>query len=286
MEKKKLRPIYLIYPGFYPLLMLNYWIRKSNVPIVALAFSDYEIKHKGQYLNLIECIIGIWQQCGFRYMVYMLLVTKWSMPIVYGWNFLRRILGKEVKIKTYTEIAKENGIPIIRFKNFNSEEMIKFVKNMNANLIVSAYNNQILKKMLFKVPMLGAINIHPALLPNFRGLDGPFEAMFHDVPKAGVTIHKVDTKIDTGPILVQGPVKVRKTDTLFSLSLRCWMHGATVLDKAFKMLQNGSAAGVKQNPKDIKFPYQSFPTKDRLRTFHQKGRKLFTLQDWIRTLRD
>jgi phosphoribosylglycinamide formyltransferase 1 len=65
-----------------------------------------------------------------------------------------------------------------------------------------------------------AINVHPALLPAFPGLDGVGEALRHGVRVTGVTVHLVDAGLDTGPVLLQEAVPVHYDDTVESLHER------------------------------------------------------------------
>jgi len=64
------------------------------------------------------------------------------------------------------------------------------------------------------------LNIHPAILPSFPGLDAQKRAVESGVKYSGCTIHFVDEGVDTGPILVQAVVKVRKDDTEETLAKR------------------------------------------------------------------
>ncbi len=64
------------------------------------------------------------------------------------------------------------------------------------------------------------INIHPALLPAFPGLDSQKQALEHGAKYSGCTVHFVDTGMDAGPIIIQAVVKVRERDTEESLSKR------------------------------------------------------------------
>ncbi len=64
------------------------------------------------------------------------------------------------------------------------------------------------------------INIHPALLPAFPGLDSQKQALEHGAKHSGCTVHFVDTDTDTGPIIIQAVVKVKENDTEESLSKR------------------------------------------------------------------
>ena len=64
------------------------------------------------------------------------------------------------------------------------------------------------------------INIHPALLPAFLGLDSQKQALEHGAKYSGCTVHFVDTEMDTGPIIIQSVVKVMEKDSVESLSKR------------------------------------------------------------------
>ena len=64
------------------------------------------------------------------------------------------------------------------------------------------------------------INIHPALLPSFPGLDGQKQAFDYGVKVAGCTVHFVDDKVDHGPIICQASVLVMDDDTLDTLKAR------------------------------------------------------------------
>ncbi len=64
------------------------------------------------------------------------------------------------------------------------------------------------------------INIHPALLPAFPGLDSQKQALEHGAKYSGCTVHFVDAGMDTGPIIIQAVVKVKENDSVESLSKR------------------------------------------------------------------
>lgn len=64
------------------------------------------------------------------------------------------------------------------------------------------------------------INVHPSLLPAFPGLDAPAQALAAGVHETGVTVHKVDAGLDTGPIIAQMHVAIEPGDTLEMLVAR------------------------------------------------------------------
>jgi folate-dependent phosphoribosylglycinamide formyltransferase PurN len=265
--------------------MLNYWVRRGKIPITAILVSDFDIKHQGKCLNFFELVVALVQQSGWRYTLFMLCFAKFAVPIVNAWNFMRRLQGKTIKIKTFAQIAMERGIPIYRSRDFNSPEAHAFLGNVNANLIVSAYNNQLLRKETYRLPEFGAINVHPALLPDFRGLDPTFQALLHGVKRFGVTVHRVDHKIDTGNILGQRAFFIRRDDSLFSLAVRSWMHGATVLEAVVDQIRRQALKETKQRG-PVRYPYESFPTQDQTGRFFERGKRLFRWRDLARTFKN
>ena len=76
------------------------------------------------------------------------------------------------------------------------------------------------------------INIHPALLPAFPGLDSQKQALDHGAKYSGCTVHFVDTGMDTGPIIIQAVVKIKDNDTRESLSKRILKEEHVIYPKA------------------------------------------------------
>jgi phosphoribosylglycinamide formyltransferase-1 len=90
-------------------------------------------------------------------------------------------------------------------------------------------------------PMIDAfpnriLNIHPALLPSFPGVDAQRQALEHGVKVAGVTVHLVTSEIDGGPIVLQRVVPVLDTDTLDALSSRILAEEHRAYPEAVKIL--------------------------------------------------
>lgn len=102
----------------------------------------------------------------------------------------------------------------------SSEEMARLCRERGAGLVCLAGFMRIVKGALMREFAGRMINIHPALLPSFRGLDGQRQALEYGVRYAGCTVHFVDEGIDTGPIIVQRVVPVRDDDDVAALSAR------------------------------------------------------------------
>ena len=97
------------------------------------------------------------------------------------------------------------------------DEILKLLEPEKIDLLVLAgYMLMLGKKIIVKYPYK-IINIHPALLPSFKGTDGISDAYEYGVKITGVTVHFVDEGLDSGPIILQEPARIEKGDTIKSL---------------------------------------------------------------------
>ena len=79
------------------------------------------------------------------------------------------------------------------------------------------------------------INIHPSLLPSFPGIFSQRQALEYGVKYTGCTVHFVDAGIDTGPIILQAVIKIKKGDTVMSLSQRILKEEHLIYPKAVEL---------------------------------------------------
>jgi phosphoribosylglycinamide formyltransferase-1 len=83
------------------------------------------------------------------------------------------------------------------------------------------------------------LNIHPALLPSFAGLDAQHQAIEHGVKISGCTVHFVDENLDSGPIIVQASVPVQDDDTAETLSARILKEEHHIYSEAIRIVLSG-----------------------------------------------
>ena len=126
------------------------------------------------------------------------------------------------KLSVKTEIVESNG-----FQGSRWEYDQKIVRVLNKygitpknSLICLAGFMRILSPEFIKKYKNCILNIHPAILPAFPGLDAQKQAINHGVKYSGCTVHFVDEEVDAGLILVQAIVKVKNDDTEETLSKR------------------------------------------------------------------
>jgi len=145
------------------------------------------------------------------------------------------------------KIAKKLGIniEIIESKNFKGSRW-KYDKKVIAALTkhgVTSRNGlvclagfmRIISPEFVKKYKNRIINIHPALLPAFPGLDSQKQALEYGAKYSGCTVHFVDTDMDSGPIIIQAVVKVKENDTKESLSKRILKEEHRIYPKAVNL---------------------------------------------------
>lgn len=98
--------------------------------------------------------------------------------------------------------------------------IIQRLKNYKIDLIALAGFMRMLSPSFVKLYHKRIINIHPSLLPAFKGACAIKDALEAKVSFTGVTVHFVDRKMDHGPVILQKSIKIKRTDTLNSLEKR------------------------------------------------------------------
>jgi phosphoribosylglycinamide formyltransferase-1 len=120
-------------------------------------------------------------------------------------------------------IAKKNDIPVYTFKNLLilEKEVSKLILKYGTDLLVLAGFMKILsRKFINSSPHNSIVNVHPSLLPAFQGKNALIQALDYGVKYTGITIHYVDKDVDTGMIIDQAILEIKKDDTINTLQNR------------------------------------------------------------------
>jgi methionyl-tRNA formyltransferase len=273
-------PVFITYPTIYSLLMLNYLVYKRNIKFVGIILSASHIKRRAKNFSLTKSFFILMKKSGLAYALYMLFIIKCKYLMMFIWNIVSRIKGKSLNLKTFRGIAKEQKIPFVKSKNINNKKTFDFMRSVGTNLIVSAYNNQIIRYRIAKLFTYKGINIHNSYLPDFAGLDAAFESLYRRVCESGATIHYVDKNIDTGEIIIQEKFPIYPEDSVFSLNIRQWLRGVEMLPNVMVALKEKRIQTKKQDLSKVKYPYRSFPGRKRVKLFLKRRKKhLITLRD-------
>ena len=143
-------------------------------------------------------------------------------------------------------LANQAGIPVLAHADVNTEEVLQTLISWRLNVIVVVAFVQILKAPILNLPPLGCINVHPSLLPRYRGAAPMQRALMDGQTKTGVSLCKMVRKLDAGDILLCQPHAIDPEDTLGTLYDRLALLGADLLVEALKELASGKARPVPQ----------------------------------------
>ena len=140
------------------------------------------------------------------------------------------------------KFAKKWSIPylIINYRqNLSEDKLLVKLKHYKVNLILLAGYMKILSKNFIRSFGKSIINIHPSLLPKFKGLNTFEKVLIKKEKKTGCTVHFVDTGIDTGNHLIQAKIKIRKNETAWQLGGRIHEVEKVVFWSAITMVLEG-----------------------------------------------
>ena len=156
------------------------------------------------------------------------------------------------------EIAKSHGLPTRvvtrRTKEISSDqfnqELIEAVSSFHPDLVVLAGYMRIVDPCFVGAFQKKIINIHPSLLPSFRGLHAQQQALTAGVRVAGCTVHFVTQEMDAGPIIAQAAVPVFANDSVEMLSERILTREHFLLPRVIQLIAEGKVTWEREGFRD------------------------------------
>lgn len=137
---------------------------------------------------------------------------------------------KELSKSPIKKVAQENNLKIIQPKSLKDEKVVNQIRELNPDLIIVVAYGQIIPQKIIKISKFGIMNIHPSLLPKYRGASPIQTAIMNGEKETGVTIMLIDEKMDHGPILAQEKINIGD-DNYIKLSEKLSEIGANLLIK-------------------------------------------------------
>lgn len=141
---------------------------------------------------------------------------------------------------------------------FFQPEKLKEIKEeifaLQPDMIVVVSYGKFLPKSILQIPKYGCLNVHPSLLPKYRG-SAPIQwAIINGDKMTGTTIMKMNEKMDAGDIILQEEVEIEENETTGELWNRLSKISSELLVKAIQQIENGSVAFIKQSENDTIAP--------------------------------
>lgn len=249
-------------------------------PLYVLPFFDEFVRHYASEFEVLQ--ISTSPTMGKRPRRQMMR----ELTQLYGLGGMARLIGRLIKSRlagklakkaganryhTLAQLCRAYGIPHASIGNPNASEFVKSMRARSPDLLVSVACPYILKQPLLTLAPRGAINIHHAPLPRYKGMMPTFWQMFHGEKSVGLTIHHMVAKIDEGRVLFQNQQPILPGESLDQLVQRSKRHGAHCMARVLRQLLDGKSSSTV--PDHSKSSYFTFPTAAEIREFRRRGQR-------------
>ena len=153
--------------------------------------------------------------------------------------------GKKIGVSAVKAYALLNKLKVLQPDNLKDELFIKKLRTLKADLqIVVAF--RMLPKIIWSMPKRGTFNLHASLLPDYRGAAPINWAIINGETETGVTTFFLDSKIDTGKIILQKKEVIYGNDDFGTLYIRLMLKGAALILETIALIEMGSVKALPQ----------------------------------------
>jgi methionyl-tRNA formyltransferase len=147
--------------------------------------------------------------------------------------------GRKISKSPVKEFAEFSYLPIMQPENLKDPVFIDSLKKLNADVfIVVAF--RMLPEAVWRIPVIGTINLHASLLPHYRGAAPINRAIINGESMTGVTTFFIDDKIDTGNILLREGIQIFPFENAGDLHDRLMKHGARLVIRTLAGIADNS----------------------------------------------
>ena len=168
--------------------------------------------------------------------------------------------GQKINSTPIEKFSQEKNLNLRSPSSLNNSEELKFFENLSPDLVVVVAYGKIIPKNFLEIPKFGFINIHPSLLPKWRGAAPIQRAIMNQDKKIGISIMKIEEKLDSGPVLSSEEMELNQNSTYGEIEKKLSISGANLLLKTLKKLSVQKNEFKKQD--DSKVTYARKISKD------------------------
>ncbi len=154
----------------------------------------------------------------------------------------QELLASPIKL-----LALERGVPVLQPPKVRAPEAVAALRELAPEVIVVMAYGQILPGDLLRLPRLACLNLHASLLPRHRGAAPIQAAIVAGEAMTGLTVIYMDEGLDTGPVMLERAIPIRRRETGGALHDRLAQLGPGALAEALPLLARGQAPCVPQN---------------------------------------
>jgi methionyl-tRNA formyltransferase len=266
------RIVFCTYSSLYSSIILKKLIADDMVEVVAIINSTRVIHPD---YGFVRGAIKQIQISGWRYASYLFIVTdlfRWLQPL---------LIIKKNALSSVHKLAHQSRIPLLDTLDINRDDSVKFIQQYKADYLLAGHFNQLVKPVVLGLPELQCLNIHPSLLPAYKGADPVFHALLDKKQEIGVTLHKMSESFDSGENLMQKPLLIDSTKTVCVYNCQLFEEGVKL---ALDWIRNGNSESVDtkaKNDENGDKNYDSWPTHQQIKQFKKSGNRLIHLSEFL-----
>ena len=168
-----------------------------------------------------------------------LIKNKSEILAVYSQPPKKAHRGQKINSSPVENFARKNSIIVRTPKTLDTNEEYDFIKNLNPDIVVVVAYGKIIPKKFLNLPKHGFINVHASLLPKWRGAAPIQRAIMNGDKKLGVSIMKIEEKLDTGPVLISKELEIDQNTTHGEIEKNLSKMGANLLIESLKIMEIG-----------------------------------------------
>ena len=264
---RRLRVVYLTRGGLFGALVLHRLLACRQIEICGIVRSSRNFHPRFGFLRGALAYI---RSSGIAYSLYLLCATTLA-DLVCAFGTVGGVPTR----------SRAGGPPVLTTPDINDPQALQFVRDCAPDLLVSAFFDQRLQEAALAIPSHGCVNIHPSLLPWFKGVDPVLQAQIQH-GEMGVTLHYMTPKLDQGEILSQRSPAIRPRASVFEATALLYREGAEILVSELARLKRREPG----TPQRAAGSYQSWPSRAEVRALWALGGKLIRFSDFGRLTRE
>lgn len=157
--------------------------------------------------------------------------------------------GRSLKIQECAakEFATCRDIPVLQPKSLKDPEFAALLESYNADIFVVVAYGKLIPRSVFAMPRLGTINLHPSLLPKYRGAAPVQWALINGDSVTGVTVQMINEELDAGDIVLQEKIAIDENINAGELYDLVFPIGAELVVKSIELLGSGKSELIQQD---------------------------------------
>ena len=161
--------------------------------------------------------------------------------------------GQKIQNSPVHNFAKKKNIKVRLPNLLDKQDEIDHIRILNPDIIIVAAYGKILPTNLLDMNSILFLNVHASLLPRWRGAAPIQRAIMNMDNETGISIMKIVSKLDAGPVSLQSKIKIDKDTTFIELSEKMSKLGSELILKALKLIENNKIEFTNQKESDVTY---------------------------------